>query len=85
MYNQNALLQYLYQMQQAQQPQNMLASADQGFDPNGIVAQMLARQRAAEAAKAAQQGKQKIPPTRPGIIPAADDVLKRRMREAGLE
>ena len=77
----NALMAFLVQQQQ---PVNMLASADQGFDPNGPVAQMLRAQRAAEAAKAAQGQKAPQKPQRQGIVEPGESVLQRRLREAGL-
>jgi len=58
---------------------NMLASAD--FAPDSMIAKMLAAQRAAEAKQAAQ----KTPPKPVNRMETADEVLKRRMREAGLE
>lgn len=84
----NALLAYLYQQQMQQQPMNMLAAADDGFDPNGPIAQMLRAQRAVEAAKAAQAQKTQprarpMPQTPYGVEPA-QSTLMRRMREQGL-
>jgi hypothetical protein len=78
----NALMAYI-----AQQPQpvNMLAAADDGFDPNGPIAQMLRAQRAAEAARAAQAQKAPKPQPRPSMIEPAESVLQRRMREAGVQ
>lgn len=62
---------------------------DQDFAPDSIVGKMLREQRAAEAAKAAKvkaaAPKRVPPPPRPGALSAADDVLKRRMRQAGVE
>ena len=79
----NALMAFLAQQQQ---PVNMLASAEQDFDPNGIVAQMLRRQREAEAAKAAQGKPQRPQPgQQPSGLPNQESVLQRRMREAGLQ
>jgi hypothetical protein len=81
---QNALMAYLVQQQQ---PVNMLAAAEQGFDPDGPVARMLRAQRAAEAAKA-QQGQRMPPRPAPGPqrgLEAPQSTLQRRMREAGVE
>lgn len=86
--NRNALIAYLAAMQSHYQPQNMLADASQDFDPNGIVARMLRAQKAAEAAKQMQQN----PPQagnpygqpQPGYE-SATDVLRRRMKEQGLD
>jgi hypothetical protein len=84
MFYTNHLARLLYG--QPMEPMNMLAQND--FDPNGIVAKMLAAQRAAEAARQMQQAPpsagQPVPPPQPGME-SATDVLRRRMREAGLE
>ena len=79
----NALMAYLAQQQQ---PVNMLAAAGDGFDPNSMVAQMLRKQREAEAAKAAQKQPQRPQPgQQPMGLPNQESVLQRRMREAGLQ
>ena len=69
------------------QPVNMLAQS-QDFDPNSIVGRMLAEQRRVEALKAAQAAqaqKGKVKPKRPYGLEPADETLRRRMREAGVE